>query len=162
MTAMLLERTPELVDRLAEETSEPILAAIDDTAASRPAIWEAVRLAAELRAPVVFVYVRSRPAALFGEPVYQRRLTKEMARAERAIEWALAFADGVGVEAEGVVLEGSPRKRIAEFARARDARMIVVGSRRYKLSPSVSSAVVRSADRPVVVAGRPQPLALVR
>jgi nucleotide-binding universal stress UspA family protein len=130
----------------------PIVAAVDGSAASRAAIGEAVRLAGELDAPVAFVYVRRGPAGFLGAPVYQRRLTKQMARAGRVLERALAFANSAGVQAEGEILEGSARRRITEFARDRGARLIVVGSRGRKLRQSVSAAVIRAAGRPVVVA----------
>jgi nucleotide-binding universal stress UspA family protein len=137
---------------LSEQNVPPIVAAVDGSTASRTAIGEAVRLAVELVAPIVFVYVRRGPAGFFGAPVYQRRLTKEMARAGRALDRALAVADSAGVPAEGEILEGSPRRRISEFARDRGARLIVVGSRRRKLRRSVSTGVIRTAGRPVIVA----------
>ena len=130
----------------------PIVAAVDGSAASRAAIGEAVRLAGELDAPVAFVYVRRGPAGFFGAPVYQRRLTRQMARAGQVLERALAVANSAGVQAEGEILEGSARRRITEFARDRGARLIVVGSRGRKLRQSVSTAVIRAAGRPVVVA----------
>ena len=130
----------------------PIVAAVDGSAASRAAIGEAVRLAGELDVPVAFVYVRRGPAGFFGAPVYQRRLTAEMSRARRVLDRALAVADNAGVPAEGEILEGSPTRRITEFARDRGARLIVVGSRDRKLRQSVSKAVIRAAERPVVLA----------
>jgi nucleotide-binding universal stress UspA family protein len=130
----------------------PIVAAVDGSEASRAAIGEAVRLAGELSAPIAFVYVRRGPAGFFGAPVYQRRLTKQMARAGRVLKRALAVANSAGVQAEGEILEGSARRRITEFARDRGARLIVVGSRGRKLRQSVSAAVIRAAGRPVVVA----------
>jgi nucleotide-binding universal stress UspA family protein len=135
-----------------EQIVPPIVAAVDGSAASRSAVGEAVRLAVELAAPIVFVYVRRGPAGFFGAPVYQRRLTKEMAHARRVLDRALAVADSAGVPAEGEILEGSPRRRISEFARDRGARLIVVGSRRRKLGQSVSTGVIRTAERPVIVA----------
>jgi nucleotide-binding universal stress UspA family protein len=137
---------------LLEKSVPPIVAAVDDSPASRAAVEEAVRLAAELAVPIVFVYVRRGPAGSFGAPIYQRRLTAEMARARRVLDRALAVAAGAGVLAEGEILEGSPRRRISEFARDRSARLIVVGSRRRKLGKSVSSGVIRTAGRPVAVA----------
>jgi nucleotide-binding universal stress UspA family protein len=130
----------------------PIVAAVDGSSASRAAIGEAVRLAGELDAPIDFVYVRRGPAGFLGAPVYQRRLTTQMARGGRVLERALAIADSAGVQAEGEILEGSARRRITEFARERGARLIVVGSRGRKLRQSVSLAVIRAAGRPVVVA----------
>jgi nucleotide-binding universal stress UspA family protein len=137
-----------------QESTAPIVAAVDHSVASRAAIGEAVRLGHELHAPVVFVYVRRGPAGFLGAPVYQRRLTKAMARANRVLDRALDVAASAGVHAEAEILEGSPRQRIAEFARNRDARLVVVGSRKRRLGPSVSSGVVRAAARPVVVAER--------
>jgi nucleotide-binding universal stress UspA family protein len=141
---------------LSERNVAPIVAAVDGSAASRAAIGEAVRLAVELSTPIVFVYVRRGPASVFGAPVYQRRLTTEMARARRVLHRARAVADSAGVPAEGEILEGSPRRRISEFARDRSARLIVVGSRPRKLGQSVSTGVIRSAGPPVIVA-RPIP-----
>ena len=135
----------------------PIVAAVDGTEASQGAIEEAVRLGNDLDAPVVFVHVRRGPAGFFGEPVYQQRLTKKMAGARRTLERAVAAAARAGVSAEGEILEGSPRTRIPEFARDRGARLVVVGSRKRRLGRSVSGGIVRSAERPVVVArGRRQ------
>lgn len=135
-----------------EQNVAPIVAAVDRSAASRAAIGEAVRLAGELNAPITFVYVRRGPAGFFGAPVYQRRLSKEMARARRVVDRALAIADDAGVASESEILEGSPRRRIAEFARDRGARLIVVGSRGRKLRQSVSTGVTRAAGQPVIVA----------
>lgn len=138
----------ERLSRAAGEERAPVVAAVDDSPASRLAVEEAVRLAV----PIVFVYVRRGPAGFFGAPIYQRRLTAEMARARRVLDRALAVAAGAGVPADGEILEGSPRRRISEFARDRSARLIVVGSRRRKLGKSVSSGVIRTAGRPVAVA----------
>jgi nucleotide-binding universal stress UspA family protein len=92
-------------------------------------------------APVLFVYARRGPAAFLGAPVYKRRLTAAMARARRALDLALRAAARADAGAEGEILEGSPRKRILEFARDRGARLVVVGRRRRKLRRSVSCAV---------------------
>ena len=135
----------------------PIVAAVDGSEASQAAVEEAVRLGNDLDAPVVFVHVRRGPAGFFGEPVYQQRLTKKIARARRTLERAVSAAARAGVSAEGEILEGSPRTRIPEFARDRGARLVVVGSRKRRLGRSVSSGIVRSAEWPVVVArGRRQ------
>lgn len=130
----------------------PIVAAVDGSAASRAAIGEAVRLAGALDAPVAFVYVRRGPPGFLGAPVYQRRLTKQMARAGRVLDRAFVVANSAGVQAEGEILEGSAGRRITEFARDRGARLIVVGSRGRTFRQSVSEAVIRAAGRPVVVA----------
>jgi nucleotide-binding universal stress UspA family protein len=130
----------------------PIVAAVDGSPASTVAVETAVNLAGELDAPIVFVYVRRGPAGFLGVPVYQRRLTKEMARGRGVLDEALEAAAAAGVDAESEILEGAPRRRIAEFARSRGARFVVVGSRRRKVGRSVSRGVARVAGRPVVVA----------
>ena len=142
-------------------TAGPIVAAVDASAASRAAVQEAVDLAAELDAPLVFAYVRRGPAGVFGTPIYQQRLTTENQLARRVLDRALQIANAAEVEAETEILEGSPGQRIAEFARDRDAQLVVVGSRRRRIGPSVSRAVTRAADRPVVIAAAsPSVLAL--
>jgi nucleotide-binding universal stress UspA family protein len=129
----------------------PIMAAVDGSPASSAAVETAVSLAGELRAPVVFVYVRRGPAAVLGAPVYQRRLTSGMARGRRVLRGALEAAAAAGVEAEGEILEGSARRRIADFARDRGARLVVLGSRRRKVGRSVSRGLARAAEQPVVI-----------
>jgi len=132
----------------------PIIAAIDGSPAGWNASDAAARLAVELNAPLTFVYVRRGPAGFLGTPVFERRLTRKMAEARRVIDHALRGAARAGVEAEGEILEGSPPKRIVEFARDRSARLIVIGSRRRWLRRSVSCAIVRASRSPVLVARR--------
>jgi nucleotide-binding universal stress UspA family protein len=139
------------------ETTTPILAAVDGSPESAAAVDAAIELGRELDAPVVFVSVRRGPSGALGEPFYQRRLTAEMATAVDAILPALAAAEKAGVEAEGEVLEGSPKRRIAEFARDRNARLVVVGSRRRRLGRSISRDLILSSEHPFVVAGRSLP-----
>jgi nucleotide-binding universal stress UspA family protein len=130
----------------------PIVAAIDDSSASRSVVETAVKLAAELNASLVFVYVRRGPPGFLGRPFFQRSLTAKMTRARRSVDRALRVAAQAGVDAEGEILEGAPRKRILQLASDRDARLIVVGSRRRRFSRSVSRGVLRAAEGPVVVA----------
>jgi nucleotide-binding universal stress UspA family protein len=144
-------RNPTHGDEVAENAG-PIIAAVDGSAASRAAIDEAVRLGRDLDAPIVFAYARRGPAGFFGAPLYQERLSKEIARADSVLDRAVAAAAGAGVHAEGEILEGCPGRRIPEFARDRNARLVVVGARKRRLGRSVSNAVVRAAGRPVVVA----------
>jgi nucleotide-binding universal stress UspA family protein len=135
----------------------PIVAAIDDSSASRSVVETAVKLAAELSAPLVFVYVRRGPPGFLGRPFFQRSLTAKMTHARRAVDRALRAAAQAGVDAEGEILKGAPRKRILRLASDRDARLIVVGSRPRRFSRSVSRGVLRAAEGPVVVA-RSRPL----
>ena len=82
-----------------------------------------------------------------------------MAPGRRALSDALAVAERAGVPATGELLEGHPARRVVEFARLREARLVVLGSRRRLLGRSVSRGVIRAADRPVLVAGRAAPAA---
>ncbi len=148
--------------RRRDSSQQPIVAAVDGSSASRAAMAEAVRLAAELDAPVVFAYARRGPSSMFGAPVYQRRLARELAHARRVLDRALSVAASSGIAATAEVLEGSPRRRILELARARHARLVVVGKRRRRLGRSVSGAIVAGAGRPVLVAKRLQRLAAAR
>jgi nucleotide-binding universal stress UspA family protein len=77
----------------------------------------------------------------------------------RALDDALAVAERAGVPATGERLAGNPAHRVVEFARLRGARLVVLGSRRRRLDRSVSRDVIRSADRPVLIAGRTAPAA---
>jgi nucleotide-binding universal stress UspA family protein len=103
--------------------------------------------------PLVFVYVRRRPWGGLGAPFHQRRLDAEMATARRALDDALAAAGEEDIVAEGEILEGHPARRVIEFARQRDARLLVLGARRRRIGRSVSRRVIRAYERPVVVAG---------
>jgi nucleotide-binding universal stress UspA family protein len=134
-----------------ETTVAPIVAAIDGSSASKRAGEASIRFARTLNAPIVFVYVRRGPASFLGSPEYQRRLTSKMAEARKVLDDALKSAADAGVDAGAEILEGSPQRRIAEFAKDRGAQLVVLGSRRRKLGRSVSSGVARAADRPVVV-----------
>jgi nucleotide-binding universal stress UspA family protein len=138
-------------------SAQPVVVGVNDSPAAEAAIRDGVRLAGELTAPVVFVYVRRGPSATFGEPYHQRRLDAEMRIGDRAIAAGIAAARRAGVAASGEQLHGTTARRLEEFARLRDARLIVVGARRRWLGRSVSRAVIRRADRPVVVARRTSP-----
>jgi nucleotide-binding universal stress UspA family protein len=137
----------------------PIVVAVDNSRAARAAARASVRLARELSAPLVFVYVRRGPWSALGEPYYQRRLDDEMRAGRRAVGHALAVAERAGVTATGEQLAGHPARRVVEFAHARGARLVVLGSRGRRLGRSVSRDVIRRADRPVLVAGRTAPVA---
>jgi nucleotide-binding universal stress UspA family protein len=140
-------------------SARPVVVAVDDSPAAEAAVRDGVCLAAELAAPVIFVYVRRGPSGTLGEPYYQRRLDAEMRIGDRAIAAGIAAARRAGVRASGEQLHGTPARRLEEFARLRDAQFIVVGARRRWLAKSVSRAVIRRADRPVVVARRTSPVA---
>jgi nucleotide-binding universal stress UspA family protein len=130
----------------------PIVVAVDDTSAATAAAEAAVGLARDLRAPVVFVYVRRRPSPALGEPYYQRRLDAEMRVGRTALDKALAIAKRANVRATSEELAGKAARRVVEFARMRGARLIVLGAHHRWLRRSVSRGVIKNADRPVLVA----------
>jgi nucleotide-binding universal stress UspA family protein len=146
-------------DRLARPTPAPIVVALDSSPATEAAAQAGVRLARELDAPLVFVYVRRGPWSGLGEPYHQRHLDAEMSSGRRALGEAVAIAERAGVSASAEQLAGRPARRVVEFAGLRGARLLVLGSRRRRLGRSVSRAVIRGADRPVLVAGRAAPAA---
>jgi nucleotide-binding universal stress UspA family protein len=135
-------------------TARPVVVAVDGSSAAAAAIRDGVRLARELEAPVHFVYVRRGPSDALGEPYYQRRLETEMQTGDRAIAAGIAAARRAGVPASGQQLQGAPAREVEDIARLRAAQLIVVGARRRRLARSVSRALIRLADRPVVVARR--------
>jgi nucleotide-binding universal stress UspA family protein len=130
----------------------PVVAAVDASASGAAAARTAISMAVRLGAPVVFVYVRRVPPSTLGAPYYQRRLDAEMAVATEALGDALTAAERAGVTASGEELDGSPARRLVEFARLRGARLLVLGARRRRFRRSVSRRVIRAADRPVLVA----------
>jgi nucleotide-binding universal stress UspA family protein len=149
----------DLWGRWVTPSARPVVVAVDDSSAAEAAVRDGVRLAGDLAAPVVFVYVRRGPSAALGEPYYQRRLDAEMRIGERAIAAGIGAARRAGVPASGEQLQGIPARRLEELARLRDGRFIVVGARRRWLAKSVSRALIRRADRPVLVARRTSPVA---
>ena len=121
------------------EDERPIVAAVEPRTA-HVAADTAARLARALRVPLVFVYVRERPRAILGTPRYQRQLTEGLVRGRKTLDTALAAANRHGVMSYGEILEGNAARRTVEFARAREAQLLVVGRRRRRNAvPRVSS-----------------------
>ena len=134
-----------------------ILIATDGSSGANEAVETGLALARESGAKATLVYVRRGPHAFLGEPFYQSGLTEEFGRARAALSAGAARATELGIEADTEILEGHAASRILELARAREARLIVVGSRGRSavaeaLLGSVSNELVQKADRPVLVA----------
>ena len=132
-----------------------LVVATDGSESAELAVTAAVKLARALGGRVIFVYVRSSLGAL-GMPFYQEKLSEQMNHARAALDRARALSDDQKVEADEEILEGDAAEHIVELARARDAALIVIGSRGHAavtgaLLGSVSSAVLHRADRPVLV-----------
>jgi hypothetical protein len=118
----------------------PIVVAVDRTRAAARAADAAVRLARDLTAPLVFVYVRRGPSSALGKPYYQRRLNAEMRAGGRALAHALAVAERAGVRATGEQLAGNPARRGRVGAPARRA----AGRARLAAPPAWQERLPRS------------------
>lgn len=132
-----------------------IVVATDGSHGGQAAVAEGAALARALQAAITIVHVRP-PIAFLGEPLYQRRLSNQLERARHAVDDALAQLEAQGLEADYEILEGEASDEIVRIAEARDADLIVIGSRGLGPVPgallgSVSSAVARHAACPVVV-----------
>lgn len=138
-----------------------ILVATDGSPGSDAAVAGGIELAREADAGVTFVYVRQ-PISLLGEPYSQRRLSEQLRAARTALGKALAKAAESGVEADSEILEGETAAQLLGLARARKADLLVIGSRGLgavagTLLGSVSRAVVKGAEQPILVVKEPQP-----
>jgi nucleotide-binding universal stress UspA family protein len=133
-----------------------VLIATDGSESADEAVSAGAELAQALGARAVLVYVRPSVGSL-GTPYYQEKLTEQMEHARAALERARSLLGDV--EADEEILEGDAAEQIVELARARDAAMIVVGSRGHgavagALLGSVSSAVIHRSERPVLIVPR--------
>ncbi len=134
-----------------------LLVAVDGTDGGRSAAEEALALAREVGASVTFVYVRPSAPRVLGAPFFQNVLSTDIHHARSVGAQALALASARGIEAELEILEGDPADEIVSLADNRDVDLIVVGSRGRgavagAILGSVSGAVARHANRPVLVA----------
>jgi nucleotide-binding universal stress UspA family protein len=133
-----------------------LIIATDGSRGAGEALGTGLALARESGATVTLVYVQQKPLPILGDLFYQRSLSQELLRARAALADAATIAAELGVEADTEVLEGDPAHRVLELAGAREADLIVVGSRGRgmvagALLGSVSSSIVHDADRPVLV-----------
>jgi len=125
----------------------------DGTGGARAALAEAVRLASELSADIVAVFVYSAGAA-GGETSDLLAVLRE--RGDATIREALDVAARAGVQASGELVNDRPAEALAGVAADTGARMIVVGS--YGEAPlkaavlgSTPTRLARLTDVPVLV-----------
>jgi len=154
-----LKRYPHDHPRTGRSAAPPgarsLLVATDGAPSSRAAIKKGLFLARELGARITFVSVYRPPWAALGEPFYQRSLTRRLAISRKALEEAKTIAEDFGTDAEYEIVEGNPAKAIVAMAAARNADLVVVGSRDFAnptLRSSVSRSLVGQSDRAVLVA----------
>ena len=132
----------------------------DGSEHAKAAVFEALDLGRRLGDRIVFVSVSPPPPDYFGRPLWQEWVTTHQRRGRDALDAARRLAEAAGVDAEYELLEGEPARTLAEFAEARDADLLIVGTRGYGalggvLLGSVSTALVRRSRRPIVVVPRP-------
>lgn len=135
--------------------SPRVLIATDGRPSSRAAVRKGLAIARKLGARVTFVSAYRAPLAALGEPSYQRSLTRRLGESRRALRDARVAAEAFGTEADYEIVEGRPARAIAAVAAARDADLVVVGSRDLSLPAlrsSVSRSLVGHSDRAVLVA----------
>ena len=135
-----------------------ILIATDGSKAAKKAVDFGIKFACKYGAKVYAVYVINITAY---EKVYQSNWTSEALQtfdkvANRETSFVVEKAKFAGLEAESVILKGSPAEKILDFADGHDINLIVVGSlgksgiERFALG-SVSEKIVRYAKVPVLV-----------
>jgi nucleotide-binding universal stress UspA family protein len=157
----LLNPLPHQHSREATSTIPPpsrtVLVATDATPSSRAAVQKGLSMAEELGARVTFVSAYRPPWAALGKPFYERSLSKRLAVARAALDEAKAVSEAFGTDADYEIVEGKPASAIARLAAARDADLVVVGSRDLTtpvaaLCGSVSRSLVGRSDSAVLVA----------
>jgi len=133
-----------------------ILIGTDGSPGARAAVAYGAALAERLGAEVLLASVRPAPSAVLGAPHYQQHLHTQLARVRSALDDARAELENRGLDTDAEVLEGSPGEELLRLAAAREADLVVLGSRgrgplRAALLGSVSAAVVAAAPVPVLV-----------
>lgn len=134
---------------------ENIVVAIDGSDVGDLAVGEAIELAKDAGAAITVVTVRQ-PISFLGAPYDQRELSRQLAHARASLDRAKGAVAEAGAEATYEIREGDPAEEILRLAQDRNADLVVVGSRGLgtiagTLLGSVSKAVIRGADRPVLV-----------
>jgi nucleotide-binding universal stress UspA family protein len=143
-----------------------ILIATDFSPPARRAVELGGAIAAATGAEVLLLHVYSLPIAMVPETVVAispGHLAELTQKRERALADTAASLTALGVKAvRSRVVEGVPWKEITRIAADDQADLIVVGTHGHGglvhfLIGSVAERVVRTAGRPVLVAGGPPP-----
>lgn len=140
--------------RETSRTRRTVLVGFDGSEESRVALRSALeRAGAGDRVQVVHAYAEV--ASWVGDPFYGQELSEAQEAARRVLERAERVAHDAPAEVTYELHEGAPAEVLARIAALRGVDEIVVGTRglgriRAALG-SVAQALVRTADRPVLV-----------
>ena len=130
-----------------------LLVGYDGTPGAQAATGEALALASELGAGVIFVFAYwTNPAG--GEVSDMLAALRDLGTGH--LEEALARAEAAGVPARGELVENAPSVGLVDLADEHDARMIVVGSSGERplkgaLIGSTAHKLLHLSERPVLV-----------
>lgn len=144
-----------------------ILIATDGSRAADAALDEALAFALQTGSGVAAITVWRALQGDFGLAYPSTALLSDILEAERihaetTLSAAVSRAAEIGVGIVTRLATGDPAERICAYASEIDARLIAVGTRGHGtvaslLLGSVSHAVVRSANCPVLVVREPEP-----
>jgi len=107
----------------------PIVCATRGGEASRHSQEQAIALAVERRAPLIFLFVADTTAIRPANPALAQALVDELeGLGRRLLSIAQARAKGQGVTADAVVRRGAVQRAIADFLREVQASSLVLGA----------------------------------
>lgn len=135
----------------------PLVVGYDGSAGANAAATEALALASELGAEVIFVFAFwTNPQG--GEVADMLAALRELG--EERLREAHATAEAAGVQSRGEVVHAVPSAGLVDVAEQYDARMIIVGSygdRPLKgaLIGSTAHKLLHLSERPVLVVRAP-------
>ena len=137
-----------------------LVCGVDGSHESTAAVAVARTLAERVGSKLLVAHVCEQPAAAAVAPGrdleaerHWRRVAAELTSLPKCIEAQLDGAD-----ADRRILHGAPAEALTELVRVEEAALLVVGSRgrgamKAALLGSVSAALLRATDRPVVIVG---------